>query len=297
MISADYHVHSNFSSDGKATMEQMIGQAIHLGLKRLCFTDHMDYDYPQISSYTFQLDTDAYTGAIAELKDKYSRIIDIFMGIELGLQPHLGQRLTKLTESIPFDFIIGSSHVVDNIDPYCPEYWEGITEEEGIHRYFETIINNCRAFHGFHVYGHIDYIIRYVPRILAWRKNNMNKTNNTPGSGMVNIPADLMEEIYPYHKYSDILDEALKAILYYGKGIELNTSCLARGFSSPHPRPEILQRFRELGGELVTLGSDSHVPETMCYSFDYAAALLQSLGFRYYTVFEQGKPVMLPLDR
>ncbi len=291
MISSDYHVHSDFSSDGKATMEQMIGQAIRLGLKRLCFTDHMDYDYSQSGDNSFQLDTDAYVDALTGLKDKYSSIIDILMGIELGLQPHLGKKLSELTDRIPFDFIIGSSHVVNHVDPYYPEYWEGITEEEGIRRYFESIIQNCKAFHGFHVYGHIDYVIRYVPRILDWRRKIVK------GQGAIKVPAELTSQIYPYDKYSDIIDEALKTILYYGKGIELNTSGLFKGFDFTHPRLEILQRYRELGGELITIGSDSHKPETLCYSFDYAETLLYSLGYRYYTVFEQGKPIMLPLDK
>lgn len=290
MISADYHVHSNFSSDGKATMEQMIEQAIRLGLKRLCFTDHMDYDYPQVGNYTFQFDIDAYLEAINQIKGKYGNIIKILTGIELGLQPHLGKELYELTDRVPFDFIIGSSHVVDDKDPYLPDYWVGITEEEGIRRYFETIIHNCKAYQGFHVYGHIDYIIRYVPRIIDWKRNNY-------GSGKVKIPADLVEEIYPYNKYSDIIDEALKTILHYGKGIEVNTSGLTRGFEAPHPRIEILQRYRELGGEIITIGSDSHVPETICHSFDYTATLLYSLGYRYYAVYEEGKPIMLPLDK
>lgn len=273
MIIADCHVHSNFSSDGKATLEQMISQAVRLGLKVICFTDHMDYDYPQVSDYSFCLDVGAYTARLSELRVKYRKIIDIRTGIELGLQTHIKEQLTAVTEGYPFDFVIGSSHVVDRIDPYYPEFWDGRTEEEGIRKYFQSIIDNCKVFQGFSVYGHIDYIVRYTPSMITYKKNTS----------------------YTYEKFADILDEVLKTILSHGKGIEVNTSGLARGLGYPHPRTEILKRYRELGGELITIGSDAHRPENLCYDFDRVAALLLGLGYRYYAVYEQGKPIMMKI--
>jgi histidinol-phosphatase (PHP family) len=270
MIKADYHVHSNFSSDGKASMEQMIEQAIKLGLKKLCFTDHMDYDYPaQMSGYNFEFDPAEYVKKLEEMKLRYRDRLQILTGIELGLQPHLKERLTALTSSYPFDFFIGSSHVVDHIDPFYPEYWDGKTTEEGIRHYFESIIDNCRSFHSFHVYGHIDYIIRYIPG-----------------------QAQAAQKIsYHYSDYSDVLDEVLKTIISYGKGIEVNTAGLKYGLGFAHPKKEVLKRYKELGGEIITVGSDAHSPEHLAYDFDCVPELLKDIGFQYYTTFEQGKPV------
>jgi len=269
MIIADNHVHSEFSSDSQAPMEQMIERAIQLGLKKLCFTDHMDYDYPPISEHNFIFDPQAYMTKVSELKEKYKNRINLLLGIELGLQPHLSERLTNLVKSYPFDFIIGSSHVVDHEDPYFPQYWENQTKKEGIHRYFETIINNCKAFHGFHTYGHIDYIIRYIP-------------------GQTTA---LVKEDYLYSDYADILDEALKTIVSYGIGLEINTAGYKYGLGYPHPKLEIIKRYKELGGELITVGSDAHKPEHLCYDFHRVPELLKRVGFRYYTTFEQGKPI------
>lgn len=272
MLIADYHVHSEFSSDSQAPMEEMIEQAIKLGLKKICFTDHMDYDYPVVDGYNFIFKPQDYTIKLEKLKERYHKEIKILTGIELGLQPHLTEQLSALINSYPFDFIIGSSHVVDHIDPYYPEFWEGKTKEEGIYRYFESIIENCKAFHDFHVYGHIDYIIRYVPmRYLE--------------QGNIGSKAD-----YSYRDYADILDEVLKTILSYGKGIEVNTAGLKYGIGYPHPKAEVLKRYRELGGELITIGSDAHKPEHLCYDFNLLPDLLKSIGFRYYATFEQGKP-------
>ncbi len=267
MILADYHVHSDFSSDSKAPMEQMIERAIQFGLKKLCFTDHMDYDYPQVSNYNFVFDPEGYMKKLYELKERYYKQIEVLMGIELGLQPHLTDRLTSLVKSYPFDFAIGSSHVVNHVDPYYPEYWENRSHEEGIRLYFESIIQNCKMFQGFNVYGHLDYIIRYVP--------GHSETKAT----------------YSYIDYADLLDEALKTIISYGKGIEINTAGFKYGLGFPHPKIEVIKRYKELGGELITIGSDAHKPEHLCYDFNLVPDLLKELGFHYYATFVQGKPI------
>ncbi len=272
MIVADYHVHSDYSSDSNTPMEQMVERALQLGLKKICFTDHMDYDYPPVSDFTFVFEPTSYIKKLEELKERYHKQIDIRTGIELGLQPHLSTRLQELLTTYSFDFAIGSSHVVDHMDPYFPEYWENKTTNEGIYRYFESIIENCKAFQGFQVYGHIDYIIRYVP-------------------GQKEKKFD-----YNYEDYRDILDEVLKTLIHYGKGIEINTAGLKYGLGYAHPKIEVLKRYKELGGEIITIGSDAHKPEHLCYDFSIVPDLLQNLGYQHYTTFEKGKPIFEKLS-
>lgn len=268
MIRADYHVHSDFSSDSTAPMEDMVEKAIELGLERICFTDHMDYDFPVTSGYTFVFEPKDYFRKLAELKDKYEGKIKILQGIELGLQPHLGERYQKLVKEYPFDFMIGSTHLVEKLDPYLPEYWEDRTKEEGIRLYFEEITRNLISNPCFLINGHLDYMIRYAP--------DTNKD-------------------FTFEKYADTIDTMLRTIMEKGKGIEVNTSGFKYGLSVPHPHTDILKRYRELGGELITIGSDAHKPEHLAYDFDRAEKLLLDLGFRYYAVYEEQKPVLLPL--
>ncbi|NLO10229.1 MAG: histidinol-phosphatase HisJ family protein [Clostridiales bacterium] len=268
MIKADFHVHSEFSSDGKSTMEEMINQGIKLGLETICFTDHMDYDYPSIYKYSFQLEIDDYLEKLKIMKDKYKSKIEILTGIELGIQPHVIDRMNELVSKYSFDFIIGSVHVVDQIDPYYPEYWENRSEEEGILRCFKAIKEGCESFQGFNVCGHIDYIIRYTP----------------------STKVEYNEYSYPY--YADVIDEILETLIKHGKGIELNTSGYKYGLGHPHPKTEILKRYKELGGEIITIGSDAHLPEHLCFDFERAANLLKSIGYDYYTTFKEGKPIM-----
>ncbi len=292
MIIADYHVHSDFSSDGLATMEQMIERALGLGLTKLCFTDHMDYDYPQISNYSFVFDIEKYQSKLQELKDIYRSKIELLTGIELGLQPQVLAPMEALVKNYPFDFIIGSTHVVDHMDPYYPEFWENTSEEEGIQRYFQAILENCRLFPNFQVCGHIDYIVRYIPTSVTY-KQILRSHIITPKDKLNREEAyTKIYSLYSYDKYADLLDEILKTLLSQGKGIEVNTSGLRYGLKYAHPRTEILKRYRELGGELITIGSDAHSPEHLCYDFPKIAELLRSLGYRYYATFIQGKPVM-----
>lgn len=267
MINADFHVHSDFSSDSKATMEQMIEQAIILNLKKLCFTDHMDYDYPVIDGLTFVFDPEEYIRKLDKMKEKYHGKIELLTGIELGLQPHLKEQLSSLVQNYPFDFVIGSSHMVNHIDPYYPEFWENKTKEQGIQEYLESIIENCKVFHDFHVYGHLDYIIRYVPA----------KANR--------------KEDYNFIDYADLFDEVLKTLIMYDVGIEINTSAYKYGLGHAHPKLEVMKRYRELGGEIITIGSDAHKPEHLCYDFHLIPELLKSVGFRYYATFMNGKPI------
>lgn len=264
MIIADYHVHSRFSSDSTAPMEEMVEKAISLGMNKICFTDHMDYDFPDSYGLPFVFDPEEYFDELEKITSRYKSKIKILKGIELGLQPYLAPRYQKLMEDYDFDFAIGSSHLVGGIDPYYPEYWSRQSLEEGLILYFQSIIDNVKAFTGYQVYGHLDYVVRYVPD---------------------------KKLIYSYEKFADIIDEMLKTIISHGKAIEVNTAGYKYGLGYPHPQTDVLKRYKELGGEIITIGSDGHKPEHLGYDFPKAEQLLISLGFKYYATFEKKVPV------
>ena len=120
-ICADYHLHSSFSGDSDTPMEDMIKEAIRLGLKQICFTEHQDFDYPptpDIPADFFLVNTDSYLYDLLGFKEKYAKQIDIRFGIELGLQPHLMRQQAVYVKSYDFDFVIGSSHICERMDPY-----------------------------------------------------------------------------------------------------------------------------------------------------------------------------------
>lgn len=263
----DTHMHTHFSGDSTANPEDMIQAAIQRNLSGICITDHLDLDYPN-DPELFLLDFEQYFSVFSKLAEKYHTKLTICTGIELGLQPHLAPELQQLLTNHSFDFVIGSSHVVHGIDPYYPEYYQNKTEDDAYHEYFSSILENIHAFDDFDVYGHIDYVVRYGP----------NKN-----------------EFYSYNKFRDIIDEILKTLISRGKGIEINTGGFKYGLGHPNPTEDILRRYVELGGEIITIGADAHAPAYVAYDFQKVPDILKAAGFRYFTVFKNRKPEFLPL--
>ena len=263
----DTHMHSQFSGDSHTPQEDMIAAARQKNLKGICFTDHLDIDYPD-EPETFLLDLPNYVSSVDAMQEKYKEVLPVRLGIELGLQPHLACIHADILSQYPFDFVIGSSHVMHGVDPYYPAYWENHTEEEGYQEYFESILENIAVFDGFDVYGHIDYVVRYGP--------NKNAS-------------------YSYQKYADIIDEILKALIIKGKGIEINTGGFKYGLGHPNPTEDIIKRYHELGGEIITIGADAHQPEHVAFDFEEVPSILKDAGFTHYTVFRKRKPEFIPI--
>lgn len=282
MILSDIHMHSSFSSDSDSPMESMIQGAIDKGLKTICFTEHMDFEYPGNKNLKdgpalFMVDVDAYEKKLFELREIYKHDIEVLYGIEFGLLPHVGEQCQAIAEAHDFDFIVGSSHLVAapwypndsrHGDPYEAEFWKYRPVEEICEKYFQSIIDNIHAYQNFDTYAHLDYLIRYAPE--------KNKG-------------------YSYTKYADILDEVLKTIINHNLALEVNTAGYKYGLGQPHPQSDILKRYKELGGEKITIGADAHKPEHIAYDFKKAETLLKDLGFKYYTVFKKRQPFQISL--
>lgn len=265
----DCHMHSSFSADSDTPTEDMIRRSIALGLEGICFTEHLDPDYPPTpDDLEFSLDLPAYYKRLMELKEAYKDQISIRFGIEIGLQLHLGEYFHNLLRKYPFDFVIGSSHLVHGADPYYPEFFQGREEEQAYREYFESIPENLSAFDEVDTYGHLDYIVRYGP--------NQNR-------------------FYSYKKYQDILEAILKKLIEKNVGLEVNTGGYHYGLGEPNPCTAIIRRYKELGGEIITIGADAHAPEKIGYDFDRAAQVLKEYGFEYYTVFKERKPEFIRL--
>ncbi len=270
-ILSDCHMHSHHSGDSNASMEEMILQAIKLGFHTICFTEHNDFDYPPCEEYPenpFILNADSYLYELLSLREKYADQIKVLFGVELGLQPECFRQNAVFARSHEYDFIIGSSHVCHGKDPYYPPFYEGRSDEEAYREYFESELENIKKFSNFDVYGHLDYVIRYG----------------------TNKDAD-----YSYDKYKDILDKILETLLEKEKGLEINTGGLKSGLKDLHPCMDILKRYRSLGGEIITVGSDAHDASRIGDSFDRAASVLLECGFQYYTIFDKRVPEFIKL--
>lgn len=263
MITADYHTHTAYSTDSDSPVEEMIKRAIALGLKHYCITDHMDYLFPEEGQFEF--DVEAYFKELRALQTTYRPQIDLRIGIELGLRNEpdvrdaVNARIQALLQKYPFDFVIGSVHVIEHLDPYESVYWERYSVSDGVRLYLESLLYGIRNYSGFQACGHLDYILRYVPK-----------------GHMVDMS-----------QFQDLTDEILRELIVRNIALEVNTSILARGGTEPNPSLAILSRYRELGGSLITLGSDAHVPERIATHFTEVRKLLLSLGFTHYAIYRK----------
>lgn len=262
----DFHLHSNFSSDSAAAPRSIIERAIALNLSAICITDHNDFDYPLEDGKTvFNLDLEKYFDTVQDLAQLYADRIKIYTGVEQGLTAVRPERIENYASGYTdrLDFIIGSSHMVYGTDPYYKEFWEGKSANDGVLLYLESILDNLKVCSNFDVYGHIDYINRYIPK----------------ESGD-----------YDYRVHMDLYTEIFKRLIEKGKGIEINTSGFKYGLEQPHPCLALIRLYKSLGGEIITIGSDAHAPQHVGYAFEKVPALLKTAGFDYYTVFEKRQP-------
>ncbi|MDR1801422.1 MAG: histidinol-phosphatase HisJ family protein [Lachnospiraceae bacterium] len=267
MILADVHVHSTYSHDAEAKPEEQILAAIEKGLSTICFTDHYDKDDCSWGPESVFV-PEAYFKGLSALKEKYADKINVLMGAEIGMQEYLGDYYRDFISRYPFDFLIASRHLVSGYDPSRGEIFEKFSDAEVYRTAFEEFLINVKKFNDFDVLGHLDYIVRY------------GKTT---------------EKEYSYSAFADAIDPLLIFLIENGKGVEINTAGLKYGLSFAHPHPDVLKRYKELGGEIITIGSDAHQSIHIAYRFEEVREMLNSLGFRYYAVFEGRKPKFLEL--
>ena len=267
MITADYHMHSSNSGDSETPMEEMILSSIDKGLQEICFTEHMDMDFPLLPGLPpdpFLLDMEAYKRELTYYKKKYADKITIRFGIEIGMQRQVAKENSALTKAHDFDFIIASQHLLDHNDPYYGEFWSGKKVSDVLTHYFEETLENIKLFPDFDVLGHLDYIARYVPE---------------------------GDHTYSYERFNDIIDEILKYLADHDKGLDLNSKALKSfSYGNSNPSPEAIARFHELGGRIITFGSDAHTPEGVASAFDQMREIALKAGFSEYYTFEKRVP-------
>ncbi|MFP4078069.1 MAG: histidinol-phosphatase HisJ family protein [Candidatus Izemoplasmataceae bacterium] len=245
----DQHTHTNESPDAseKATPESYAGTT----MEAVTLTDHVDFDSPvELFQTTPDFDTLFQKKALLNEVKGTPRI---GVGVELGWQPQIENAMKALVERHPFDLAIMSLHTGDGLDFHNGDFFRRYGRERGIERYFELVLESLETYRDFDVYGHIDYISRYVP----------------------GAPRD-----YDYETHKSIIDTILKRLIELDKAIEVNTSAVWKyGLEHFNPKLEVLKRYYALGGRKIMLGSDAHDPENVAEDFDKALKLLKDVGF------------------
>ncbi len=252
----DYHVHTRVSFDGHNSGLEMALAARDRGVKELCFTDHMDYT-PEMDMV---FDLDAYAREYDGLEVPG---ILIRRGVEYGLTPDNREQLRADLQKRQFDFVLGSVHLVDGLDVYMAPYWADKTPAQAVERFLEETLKCVTIHEDYDVLGHLTFI---------------SKARANPTHALLH-----------YDDHREIFDEILKQLVRHGKGLEVNTSGIER-CGGPLPTMDFFRRFRELGGQIVTVGSDAHDTRRAGQFTQEMTAQLRDI-FGYVCTFQNRQPI------
>ena len=276
---ADYHVHTEFSDDSVFALEDVCALAIERGIDEICITDHVDYDVrPDWDEYrrdpscakifegklSINVDYERYFPAIEAARERFAPMLAVKTGMEFGVQSHTAERFHALFEqhADAWDFIILSIHQVGNEEFWNGTFQKGRTQDEYNMQYYEEMLRVVQRFDDWSVLGHLDLIKRY----------------DAAGP-------------WPDANARDIVAEIMKEAIRRGKGIELNTSSIRYGLSDLTPSEGILRLYRDLGGRILSIGSDSHKPEHLGAHIPMMRERLQAIGFTEFCTFDHMEPV------
>jgi histidinol-phosphatase (PHP family) len=270
----DTHSHTNFSFDGQQTSRELIEAARRAGLDGICVTDHYEKDIFSGEGKESTFPPDDYFREMLPLRREHQDAPFFLVGVELSYLPHLHDFYRDFVRQYPFDAVIMSLHVVDSVDPYYDPSFFNADKKKAYGHALNLMLEMIRTCPDFDIVGHFDYFSRYVSG------QDRKMTLNLLG---------------------DEIDALFRAIIETGKALEINTRTVtkmqAAGFTGADawPDPAIIRRYLELGGTLITLGSDAHKNSEPGSLLPEAAAWLESLGCRWLSHFKNRQAVVTPI--
>lgn len=239
IMRVDSHVHTEFSCDSKAKMEDYCKKAVKNQVEILFFTDHIDFN-KQDFGYGYY-DVDGYFTAYEKVREKYKGRLKVMAGIEFS-EPHLFTEEFRRMADYPFDYMIGSIHWTNN---FFPGYkTESYSVEDYFKWYWEDVLAAV-TFGEFDSLGHIDFPKRYFKHLVFDQKK---------------------------------IEEIFRIMVKKSMPLEINTSSLRKGLDETMPNEQWLKLYKNCGGQLITIGSDSHVVEDLSADYDYVMNQVNKIG-------------------
>ena len=278
----DCHTHTRFSVDSDADIIGMIEKAMSLGLSAYAVTDHCECNrwyseehYPDETTYRyfdFGRDFENSVTAVTKLKEKYDGKLNLICGVEMGQGNQVPEIAEKIVSDKRLDFVIGSMHQLPKTEDFAFIEYDKMTVEEMeklLEKYFMEVYNLSK-WGKFDILGHLTYPLRYI-------------------EDKGNIKVDMS-------RYEEIIREIFKTIIYNGKGIEINTSGLRQKYGKPFPEYRFVKMYKELGGEIISVGSDAHTVADLGKGVADGAEIAKQAGFKYLCYFKERKPQFLIIE-
>lgn len=251
----DYHAHTTFSCDARDTLDAMCQQAIKIGLQEIAFTEHADFEHADSCHGYFR--PAAYMGAIEAARQRYGDRLVIRAGVEIGEPHRYPHETAQLLDAYPFDLVLGSLHWVNGYPGFSSKFFDGRPAEVAWRSYFEELVRMCEAG-DFDVLAHLD----------------LPKRHN----------------IFDPEPYADLIRAALQRLVERGIGMEINCSGYRYPVREPLPGPAVVRWYRELEGEILTLGTDAHSISHLGQEIESGLAIAREAGFEAVTLFQNRRP-------
>ena len=263
----DGHNHTkHFSPDALQSIDELINEAKTKGFNRIGITEHYEIDYPE-DGLNWMFDLEEYRKEFENWRQKAGPDLELLMGIEFGYQTHVAEEIDKTAAMLPFDVVLLSNHLFRGKDFYVDRECYKLPKKELHKEYIGIMAEMCEKCNNFDIAAHYDYINRYT---------------------------DKKSDFVTYDECPKEFDRFFEALISKEKALEINTKSIQKhrdgGFTRCLPDAAILNRYREMGGKLITLGSDSHFPGTFAVCFSDAVEYLKSLGFTETVYFKDRKP-------
>ena len=265
------HIHTKNSPDGKYSAEDMANAAIANGLSGITVTDHCN-----IGTFISENIYDRIKSSVAdtlEIRRLCSGRLEVGVGIEVGEAIWNREYTDRILASADFDAVLASVHCLKNVKPGNGHLsridFSALSAEETsdiLDIYYADVLKTASECN-FDILSHLTLPLRYFLR--------------SCGRHFVS------------ERHDKVIDDILKTLIDRGKALEVNTSELEGLGLMPDRR--ILERFRRLGGELVTIGSDAHKPEKIALGLVYAAETLRECSFDSYVYYKNHKPVFVSI--
>lgn len=255
----DYHIHSTFSCDSDATLEQICQSALHRGVTEIAITDHADFE--PLDSCCDYLQPSLQWKAMERCRAQFAGELTIRIGVECGEAHVYHNEIGSLLSAYDYDIVLGSVHWVGDRPAFDEAFFDGLELEEGIALYF-TELARLAADGDFDVLAHADFVRR-----AAYLRYGLCELDLT------------------HHETQ--LRAIMQTLVERGKGLEVNTSTLRRGIGDPGPPVQILRWYREAGGQMVTIGSDAHRPGHVGTGFERALEMIREAGFEQLATFHR----------
>ena len=278
----DCHTHTQFSVDSEADINACIARAAQLGLAAFAITDHCECNrwypedhYPGETVYPyfdFGTDFENSLSAVTELKEQWNGRLNLICGVEMGQATHDFRIAERIVSDKRLDFVLGSMHQLPKTEDFCFIDYSQFTEAEIYdlcQRYFQEIYKLCK-WGKFDVLAHLTYFLRYI-------------------KGGYGISVDIS-------RFDEIIAESFRELIAKGKGIEINTSGLRQGFGDTFPDLKYVKLFRELGGEILSIGSDSHTVNDIAANVSDGAEIARAAGFTRLAYFRERRPCFINID-